>query len=984
MGQPVGPTRLLLLLTGILIVGTFHVRFRAVETVGTPFQEQTLPQDAGAAGVWQKIRKLQTTASVLHTTAHPDDEHGGLLALLSRGQGVRTAMLTLNRGEAGDNAIGPELFDPLGLIRTEELGLAGRFYGLDAQYFTTVADYGFSKRLDEALDKWGHDAVLSDVVRVIRTERPWVIVSRFQGTARDGHGQHMAAGLLTQEAFHAAADPKRFPDQIAEGLRPWQALKLYMGGARETEDWTVEVDPGAYDPVLGDSYQALARRGLALQRSQNGGRVLAQPGSAMAYYVRLWPGGALAKPGEPSTRAVPGGLGAVPTDGRGRPGGSTLPTAAASAATGNARPVAFVDAPEPTGVSNTMGLAPAPAMNGGGGAPPVPPAREAGFFDGIDITLPGVYRTLGVTEPPAANALLVAIDQHVQQAVAAFTLTNPAAAAPALARGLTATRAALAKLGTDADVADILKIKERQFIDALTASLGLSLTGIAVPPSPPAAAGTDGAAASPFTPPAVLGPIVPGQTIGVHATLVVRGAAPITLRALDLVAPAGWTGKGGNPGLASRPVPNRPVMQRFEVTVPNGALPSRSPLYRESPEVPRYKAEGPDRYRPSPAPSLFVQATYEYEGTIVDISEPVRRRESRAPYGFVTRELTILPPLAITVSPEQAIVPANAARKPITLTVDVTNNQPRDASGTVVITLPQDWRADPASQPFRLAAGERGQVTFSVSTPTVKPRAYRIDVAALSDGHSFAEGYDVIEHRDLETRYAYRPSTATITMMNVDIAPNLRVGYVMGIGDALPAAIAQLGATVEMLDPAALTAAAQKSGGLERFDAIVLGTRAYAVRPDVHAANARLLDYVKNGGNLIVLYNTPELDPATQAPFPGKLTADAEEVSEEDATVTILAPQHQVMSRPNKIAASDFNGWMEQRGSKFWREWDAAYTPLLECHDQGQAPQRGGWLYARVGKGHYSYVGYALHRQTPFGVPGAYRLLANLLSLGKS
>jgi hypothetical protein len=211
----------------------------------------------------------------------------------------------------------------------------------------------------------------------------------------------------------------------------------------------------------------------------------------------------------------------------------------------------------------------------------------------------------------------------------------------------------------------------------------------------------------------------------------------------------------------------------------------------------------------------------------------------------------------------------------------------------------------------------------------------------------------------------------------------------MGIGDDLPAAITQLGATVELLDPAALAAATKKAGidrtaGLDRFDAIVLGTRAYAVRPDLHAANARLLDYAKNGGNLIVLYNTPEFDPATHAPFPGTLTTDAEEVSEEDAKVTILAPNHAMFTRPNKIAASDFNGWMEQRGSKFWREWDAAYTPLLECHDQGQAPQRGGWLYARVGKGHYSYVGYALHRQTPFGVTGAYRLLANLLSLSKT
>ena len=184
----------LLLITGMMVFGPSSMRSRAVEP---------LPQDSGAPGVWQKIRKLQTTASLLHTTAHPDDEHGGMLALMSRGQGARTALLTLTRGESGDNAIGPELFDALGLIRTEELIVANRYYGVDEQYFTSVADYGFSKRLDEALDNWNREATLAEVVRIIRMERPLVIVSRFSGTPRDGHGQHQAAGVLTQEAFRA-------------------------------------------------------------------------------------------------------------------------------------------------------------------------------------------------------------------------------------------------------------------------------------------------------------------------------------------------------------------------------------------------------------------------------------------------------------------------------------------------------------------------------------------------------------------------------------------------------------------------------------------------------------------------------------------------------------------------------------------------------------------------------------------------------------
>src|SRR6266581_664091 len=234
---------------------------------------EPLPQDTGAAGTWQRLLKLQTTASAMHTTAHPDDEHGGVLAQLSRGQGARVSLLTLNRGESGDNAIGSELFDAVGLIRTEELLMAGRYYGLDRQYFTTVIDYGFSKRLDEALEKWGREAVLRDVVRIIRRDRPFVLIARFQGNGRDGHGNHQAAGLVTQDAFAAAGDAARFPEQIKEGLRPWQPLKLYMGGVRENEFWTLRTDPGEYSAWLGDSYQTFSRVGLSFERSQNGGRL---------------------------------------------------------------------------------------------------------------------------------------------------------------------------------------------------------------------------------------------------------------------------------------------------------------------------------------------------------------------------------------------------------------------------------------------------------------------------------------------------------------------------------------------------------------------------------------------------------------------------------------------------------------------------------------------------------------------------------------
>src|SRR6185503_15363658 len=370
---------------------------------------------------------LRTIATVMHTTAHPDDEHGGLLTMLSRGEGARVSLLTLTRGEAGDNAIGPELFDALGLIRTEELLRADQYYGVDQQYFTTAIDYGFSKRLEEALVKWGREHVLRDVVRVIRVERPLVLIARFQGNERDGHGNHQTAGLITQEAYRVAGDASVFPEQIKEGLRAWQPLKLYMGGVRENEDWTIRVDPAVYSPWLGDSYANFARMGLSFQRSQNSGRSDRITGPAYAYYKRL---------------------------------------------------ASRVAAPD----------------------------KETGFFDGIDTRITGLFATLKRSAPAGASETLEAIQREIDAAVSAFTMENPSAVVPALARGLTATRVAMDRLAPDFDALHILRLKERQFLDAINIALAIDFNAVAQ----------------------VSGHVFPGQTFDVKFQFTNRGSSTTT------------------------------------------------------------------------------------------------------------------------------------------------------------------------------------------------------------------------------------------------------------------------------------------------------------------------------------------------------------------------------------------------------------------------------------------------------------------------
>lgn len=851
---------------------------------------ETLAYDQGVVGLRQKLAELQTAASLLQTTAHPDDEHGGMLARLARGEGVRVSLLSLTRGEAGANAIGPELFDALGWIRAEELTLAGRYYGLDALYFTRLADYGYSKRLDEALETWGREDALGDMVRVLRMERPLVVVSRFRGDARDGHGQHQFAGALTPEAVRAAADPDRFPEQLAAGLRPWRTLKLYAGGAREDEAWAVAVDSGVHSSWLGDSFENVARAGLSLQRSQNAGQTRPVEGSFVRYYDRL----------ASEVEATP---------------------------------------------------------------------RESGFFDGIDVSLLGVAERLGA--PGSMRPALEEIEAHARRALAELDPDAPEAIVPELARGLEATRELRAASRDLPDVDLLLARKEAQFSEAIALALGIELRATA------ALSGAFESSSSPFAPEPTMGPAVPGQELDVR--LAVSSGAPTALlvKAVRLVVEGGSvTGD-----LSGAPLAAGEAMVRLVRVKLSPDAPTWTPhVARASIAVSRYRGEG-SWWRAAPPPAAVAEVDLEVDGVVVTRRESVRRLQSQAPYGSAARELEVLPAVSLRVSPKLLVVPEGSEEeRELTVSVrDFRATGPEEA--TLALELPPGVRATPDERAVTLGGeGETVNASFRVRLPPGGPSSGACIGAVLRvGGRDYRTAYLPIEHRDLETRYDVEPAETRVVSADVSVPDGLRVGYVMGVGDEVPQAIAELGASVELLDAEAL-----ESGSLGGLDAIVVGTRAYAVRDDLRIDNPRLLDYVEGGGNLVVLYNTFELDPNRFAPFPGELPPSAEEISEEDAPVEILRPDDPVMTWPNRITTQDFDGWVEQRGSKFWSGWDDAYVPLVVSADTGQSPQRGGWLACRYGKGHYTYFAYALHRQLPFGVPGAYRILANLLSLRRS
>ena len=883
-----------------------------------PIPGESLHPDRGATGAWHRVHKLATTASLLHITAHPDDEHSGMLTLASRGWGARTALLSLNRGEAGANAIGPELFDALGLIRTRELVLSGRYYGLDDLYFTTAVDYGYSKSVEEAFRSWDREAVLEDMVRVIRLNRPIAVVSRFHGTRRDGHGNHHAAGVLTPEAVAAAADPTRFPEQITrEGLRPWRVPRIYRGGVRQGEPYHVAVDANGYSPSLGTTYQRWASMGLSLQRSQTSGR-MRRGGGQVYRYERL----AETEPGASDLREAGfvGHYGPEVADNsqeRGFVGHNRSEVA------DNGQRSGFVGHYEPQVADN--------------------------FFAGLDTRLTGLPALLGEEVDPGVAGQLAEVDEVIDGVVRDFDFTAPEASVAGLARGLALLRAVTGGAGVPPETGFQLAVKERQFEDAIVAAAGVEvLAELEVE--------AGGAV------------VVPGEEVGVVVNVESAIPGQVEVAGVSVVP-------GGGPMVTDA------AAGRRNVQIPRNAATARPYFSRAGIHENHYQvSDSADLHLPWERPGFLAAVDLVLDDAEVSRSLPVTGSVPQLPYGSLARRVEVLPAVSVSVTPGVRVVPVggDGDSRAIDVLVRMEANAP-DVSVDAELELPAGWTATPTSvrHDFR-SRGETADASFSITPPEAWQGDVVVEAVARATLHGQAReyraGYQTIDHRDLPL--ARLATTARTTIRSVAVAPldGLDVGYVMGVGDEVPAAIEALGASVRLLGEADLA-----SGDLGAFDAIVVGTRAYAVRRDLLENNQRLLDYARGRGNLVVLYQTQEFVPDEMAPWPASLPRGAEEVSEEDAPVRLLAPSHPLLATPNGITEADFDGWLEQRGSKFFTEWDGAYTPLVETHDTGQEPQRGVWLTAEVGAGRYSYVALALHRQVPYGVPGAYRILSNLL-----
>ena len=872
--------------------------------------------ETNASETWRALQRLQTTATVLHTVAHPDDENGALLTWLSRAQGVRTALYSTTRGEGGANFIGPELFDALGIVRTEEHLAAVRYYGIDL-FFSSAVDFGYSKRLDETLEKWDYQMLLEDMVRLIRYYRPDVIISRFQGNRRDGHGHHQASGVVTLEAFKAAGDATRFPEHLNEGLQPWQPKKLYITRSRwrrgntETADTPVlKIDTGEYNALLGLSYAQIARQGLSYQRSQGVGQTRASKGSSLTELQLI-------------DTTLPGQL----------------------------------------------------------------KKPEDSLFDGLDTTVTGMAKLANM---PFYNEEFAQLQESVDAAVRDYDARHPWTIVPHLASGLRTVRRLIyriPKVRVDGDTRAnhlarahllfLLRNKEQEFMIAAKAALGLSLE-VLVQSANARASGT-------FT------VAIPGQKLSIGMRLV--NPAPIAAELVNasLHTPEGWNPRQVQTDSDETEIrtiqTNEPVSITFEVEVPQDAAYTqpywtRASEYHDS----VYTLKHPEyRFLPFAPPDVQGVITYRVDGVDFTLTQPAQTRTINRPWGEKRRLLTVAPAISLSISPRIGVIPISSItpgeKTTFITTVEMLNNVKGESEGTLSLKLPNGWRASPENASFAFThEGASKTFTFQVAAEDVKVgSAYTIQAVATSNGEKYTTGYQTIEHPDLEPRHLYHPATMTLHSISLEVPPNLSVGYIMGVGDKVPEALQQIGIDVQMLDQEEL-----RTSDLNRFDTILVGIRAYAVRRDLIAYNSRLLDYVHNGGNLIVQYQTPEFDAAPFGPYPYTMGRRPEEVSEEDAQVTILTPDNPIFHYPNQITVADFDGWVEERGSKFLTEWDSNYQALLTCNDREQEPQAGGFLYAKYGQGTYTYAAYAFYRQLPAGVPGAYRLFVNMISLGTS
>ncbi len=818
------------------------------------------PEPLAPAAIAQELRSLATVGTVLHVGAHPDDENTELITYLARGRGLRAGYLSLTRGDGGQNELGRDFDEKLGLLRTHEL-IAARRIDSGRQFFTRAIDFGYSKSPEETLAFWDKKEVLGDVVRIYRQFRPDVVVTRFPiPPGSGGHGHHTASGMLAVEAFQLAGDPAAYPEQLAEGLTPWQPRRVlwnvFRFGANANNPLPLPGTPFAQeiagtDAATGQEFGSIA----ALSRSQHKTQGLG--GFAL----------------RPRTGANP---------------------------------------------QNFLLLAGEPATSD--------------LLDGVDTTW---------KRYPGGEA----IDAALAKIITEFKTDAPASSIPALLE----VRKQLAALPADPVVAD-----KRAQLDRIV----LSVLGVR--------ARTNTVAAG----------FVPGESLSLNFSVAATSPG-VTYRGIRTPF--------GQPKFAPLALTTTEQTQTATLDLPKD-LPLTQPYWLREPGAAGISKVSEPRFigLPENPPVIAVTHVFEFSGEQFELAdEPVYWTCDTL--NTTTYRIELVPPVSLALNSEIFFVPPGESRD---VTVELT--PVREVKGKLHLKIPDGWTVVPNAIDFELLQNE-GEESLAKSLGRGPKAKFTFSVTAPANGGNgslTAEaeiGDRIYSTKREELRYAHLPPLllqppASARLASFALATRGReIGYLPGAGDYVAECLEQMGYRVRRLVGSDLTP--EKLAGL---DAVVIGVRAFNERADLKDHLPGLFAWVEQGGTVIAQYNRPNgLLAPTLAPYALSIEgpAPALRVTDERAPVTALA-EHPALIAPNRLAAADWDGWVQERGAYFPSKWDEAhFTPLLAMSDPGEKPLKSSVLVARHGKGHYIYTGLAFFRQLPAGVPGAWRLFANLVSL---
>ncbi|MGV3597490.1 MAG: PIG-L family deacetylase [Bacteroidota bacterium] len=813
---------------------------------------QSSPQ-YNSAEILHKLNKLNTVGSVLYVAAHPDDENTRLLAYLANERKLRTGYLSLTRGDGGQNLIGKELGEQLGLIRTQELLAARRTDGAE-QFFTRANDFGYSKNPQETFGFWNKDSILADVVWVIRNFRPDVIICRFPTDGRGGHGHHTASAILAEEAFEAAADPTRYPEQL-QYVQVWQAKRVFwnsynFGTTNTTTPEQMQLNVGLFNPLLGKGYGEIAADSRSNHKSQGFGSARGR-GEVIEYFQQI--------KGDSVSRDL---------------------------------------------------------------------------FEGINQTW---ARLVGTKK----------IQKQIDKIIEEYKPQSPERSVS----GLVELYRTLQQLEeTDAAVKywKTQKLKETETLILTCAGLWME------------------AYALDFI-------AIPGEQITLTTQWVVNSGVNVELKKLNYL---GQTDTLVNQ-LSAINKKGEYFLKLYSY-IHNDRLPTNTPystpywlrdnhtvgLYAVNDLLMRGKAEND--------PQVEVTFYVNIAGLELAVKRPVVYKYTDPVKGEVYRPLEVLPPATVNIA-EQSYVFGDTTPQTVKFIVKANKN---NVQGTLKAEIPAGWQITLKNASFSIANKGEEQVLEAVLRATPNSVNSSIIASLKIEGKTYNKAIQRVQYDHIPYRFTLSDAEAKLVSIPLQ-KTNITIGYIPGAGDEVANSLRLIGYKVVELTDDMLA-----NDDLSKYGAIVTGIRAYNTNARLLQLNNRINEYINNGGNFIVQYNTN----SRVGPFAGKIgpydfTISRNRVTDETASVKFPNPEHPVLTYPNKIGDADFEGWVQERGIYFATELNENFVPVLEMADPNEEAQTGSLIIAPYGKGNFVYTGLSFFRELPDGVPGAYRLFVNLLSL---